>query len=260
MKLLRIILPNFNYRDGLNRNLNSICEQVGADGHQFEVVISDDTIDDSLKELFDERTEVHSFCRYVRGPQRGAVENWNRCLEDLDADYSLFLHHDETLASPLFLSALISLLETDKYDVVILPLRKQKDGKVYKHYPRFLQYLFVAFPALLFTCNAFGSPSVFVFRSSMAKAYDAKLRWLVDVEWYYQFLVERPRVKLVSCKDLIILSDLDFAETETNDMAVDDLLPREAKHIGSKHDLCSCHFKSWLAFLKVPIKIYAMLR
>jgi len=155
---------------------------------------------------------------------------------------------------------LIRVLETDKYDVVILPLRKQKRGRVYKHYPRFLQYLFVAFPALLFICNAFGSPSVFVFRSSLAKKYDAKLRWLVDVEWYYQFLVERPRIKIISCKDLIVLSDLDFAETETNDMEVDKLIPKEAEHIIGKHNIRSWYFSSLLAFLKGPIKLYEILR
>ena len=259
MTLLTIFLPNYNYLSGFKKNYEQICLQKNYDKRKVSVLISDDSSDGAINEFYQDAVSSNKQYTYVIGPKLGAVPNWNECLDRLGSEYAMFLHHDEYIASEFFIENILKICETKEYDLIILPLRKKRNERMFLHYPKILKFLFVVFPFLLYSCNPFGSPSVIIFRSKLSKRFDKNLRWMVDVEWYYQLLKPKPKLLLLSGREYEIISNLDFTETETNDMDVSKLIPVERDYISKKHGLKRYVFHNVWKSLKIPVKIYEWL-
>ena len=259
MSVLTILLPNYNNLPGFIKNHEQINVQKNYDHKKVSILVSDDSSGGAIRKFCQDRILKNKQYTYVTGPKLGAVPNWNACLERLESEYAMFLHHDEYIASEFFIENILKICETKEYDLIILPLRKKRNGRIFSHYPKTLKFLFITFPFLLYTCNPFGSPSVIIFRSKSSKRFDDNLRWMVDVEWYYQLLKSKPKLLLLSGREYEIISDLDFTETETNDMNVSKLIPIEREYIRKKHELKRYVFHNvWKSF-KIPVKIYEWL-
>ena len=256
MTLLTVILPNYNYLSGFIKNCDQIERQINYDEEKVKFIVSDDSSNNDIKKYFTDNLSSQKRFVYYSGPKLGAVPNWNECIEIADAKYSMFIHHDEYISSKNFLTSVIEILEDDQYDLIILPLIKVRGKYNCSHYPTYLKRLFIMVPSLLFACNPIGSPSVVIYKTKTAEKFDGNLRWFVDVEWYYRFLIKRPKVKILNEEQFAIISDLNFSDTETNDMDVINILPKEQEYVMKKHNLPKYIFSHFLKSLRIPVKIY----
>ena len=254
--ILNIAIPVYDYFTGFLRNIELLNHQISSGNNAVTICISDDSNNSDVENYYSTNFAKNPLYTYIKGPQKGAVANWNRCIEGNDSIYSLVMHTDEYVESEEFIRTLIPILETLEYDIIILPLKKETKTKSYLHYPFVFKYLFLLFPQLLFACNPFGSPSVFIFKNELCNGFDESLRWFVDVEWYYQFLKKRPKVKIINCKFMSICSDLSYPNSITASLDVKQLRIHEANLISKKHCVNNLLFSYVFRFLRLPVKIY----
>ena len=181
-RTLTIAIPVYDYFEGFQRNIKILDHQISSGEYSITIFISDDSNNSDVENFYRAGFVKNPLYAFKKGPQKGAVANWNQCIEVNDSIYSLFIHTDEYVECEEFIRTLLPILETLEYDIIILPLKKVTKTKSYFHYPHFLKYLFLLFPQLLFACNPFGSPSVFIFKNELCNKFDESLSWFVDVE------------------------------------------------------------------------------
>lgn len=197
---LSVLLPAYEHPAGVERILAALapdaCDAV-------EVLVSDDSASDGVEEAVGRYAGRFPDLRYSRNrPGLGAVANWNHLVRSAGGEHVVLLHHDEVPATTGFLKCVLETLERDpEIDVLVLEcLLVQQPGKAVAHMPRWLRRLVVErAPGYLLRRNVIGSPSTLVVRRERYPEYDARLRWLVDVEAYVRLLEACPKVAFSSC-------------------------------------------------------------
>jgi len=86
-----ILIPAYNQPQYLRDALTSIKYQTFKD---FEVIITDDSCDNSMESIVDEYPELD--IKYYKNPVRlGSPRNWNEAIGKSSGEYIKFLHHDD---------------------------------------------------------------------------------------------------------------------------------------------------------------------
>src|SRR2546423_12636792 len=94
--LISICIPSYNEPELLERALLSIINQ---DYKNVEVIISDDTPDESVKKIIPEYSNRLQLSYYQNLPSLGSPKNWNAALNKGKGEYLMLLHHDDWLAN-----------------------------------------------------------------------------------------------------------------------------------------------------------------
>jgi glycosyltransferase involved in cell wall biosynthesis len=214
--LLSILVPTFQFTEGFLRiigNLNAL------DGEDCEVIVFDDSPDDSIRNTITNLPKSYSAqLTYIHNkPALGAVSNWNALLDSAHGKYCLLMHHDEFPIGDNFLGNLLkSLQENPDVDVLILDciLIDFKNGYNRRHLPMWLRKLVInRFPQYLFRRNVIGPTAALVIRRSIYPRFDVQLRWLVDVDLYARLI---KAAKLICmCPDIKIGSMLNRSDSIT---------------------------------------------
>lgn len=258
MEILTIIIPTYNNVQGLSNNINQFKKQKDYDANSITFTISDDSENDDIKNYFKTVQPHFNRITYRKGPQSGAVHNWNACLKQVSSKYLLFVHHDEYVLSDLFLNKILTVLACNDNDVLVLPLLKEINGSFVKHYPIRLKFLFIYFPSLLFMCNPFGPPSVLLIKKDIVEEFDSNLNWFVDVEWYFRIFKKKMKTKILDDIDFQIVSDLNFDASITKKLDLLSLKPKEQKYIMEKHSLPRRTFNIFFNLFKLPVRIMGL--
>lgn len=182
---ISICIPAYRRPDYLKRLLNSIAIQKYPD---YEVVVTDDSPDELVKEICDFYTSKIQQLRYVRNPvPLGTPANWNAAIKLAKGKWIKLMHDDDWFADEMALqefakvalkeesvfifSAYINTYEDRKNDKVIMP-EKYRLRMALKE------------PAILVAKNFIGPPSVTLHRNDGRFFYDLQLKWLVDIDMY----------------------------------------------------------------------------
>ena len=188
MKILSILLPTFNFSEGVIRILEAFKN---APASLVEIIINDDS--DNLEVLTAVSPLIKRYPSLItynkNSPAQGPVANWNSLLDKATGQYVLFMHHDEYPANDFFLSSLLSKLQNDDLDVLVLRciLVSSLGTRKRPHVPLFIQLIVLKFfPSYLFKRNVIGSPSCLVVRRTKYPRFNLQLKWLVDVDLYWQ--------------------------------------------------------------------------
>jgi glycosyltransferase involved in cell wall biosynthesis len=202
--LLSILIPLFNYPEGLVRILNKLNLK---NVKQCEVLVFDNSDNNSIKKLIDAwRLKSKFNITYHRNdPSIGAAKNWNNLLDAAKGKFSLLMHHDEFPIKSDFLSQLCDKIE--KYpekDIFILDciLVNPVSGRNQHHLPTFIKSLLLkSHPTYLYRRNYIGPSATFVCRTNSYPRFDDRLIWLIDVDLYVQmFLKSRKYMYLPNIK------------------------------------------------------------
>lgn len=186
MKTFSIVIPAYDQLSLLQQAVASVLQQAWTD---YELIVSDDSTNDDIRQYINSVGDNR--IRYIRH-QRGAsaADNWNEGLQQAAGQYLILLHHDERMQSPAYLQHLSHLLP--QYDVVVSSVEVSVNGKPKpRRFPKWMRSFFVQHPALLFFMNTIGPCACLCFRCEQRQPFDTRLRWLVDVEWYYRMLKGR---------------------------------------------------------------------
>lgn len=191
--MISICIPAYSRIRYITRLLDSIANQSYWD---FEVIISDDSIDDSVCELTKKYESKFKIYYYKNAPSLGTPANWNYAISKAKGDWIKLMHDDDwfsskeslqkfvdaTLKGPKFIySAYNNFIESKE---VYLPVhnRNAKINEILKH------------PLLLLSENIIGPPSVTLFHKSILEKYDERMKWRVDLEYYIRIIKKEKEV------------------------------------------------------------------
>lgn len=197
MKLPRvsICIPTYCQIDYLREALRSVKEQ---DFDDYELIISDDTPDDTVQKLvasigFDDR--LHYYRNLV---SLGSPENWNSAVRLAKGEYIKLLHHDDRFSHSGALSAFVRLLDAHSDADFAFSASSAVNilhGHSHNHIPSLGQVdQLIEAPEKLFFKNIIGAPSATIYRNGLDFEYDTNLQWLVDVDFYIQLLSKNSNV------------------------------------------------------------------
>ena len=182
MKTFSIVIPAYNHLSLLQRALDSVIRQEEAD---YEVIVSDDSSDDKIERYIQEMNnpDIHYY-RHQKGIR--AADNWNWGLQKGTGRYLILMHHDEEMAECNYLKRVQQQMEQGA-DITISTVCVNGQKKK-RHANRRLKEFVCNHPTLLFLLNVIGPCACLTFRKELLQPFNTDLRWLVDVEWYYQML------------------------------------------------------------------------
>lgn len=196
-----ICIPTFNQIEFLKKNLESIVIQSFTD---YEIVISDDSTNDAVKKFVDAFLKNRSI-KYIyhhNSPGLGSPINWNKAISLASGEYIKILHHDDWFSKEDSLLKFVNALnDTTNSDFAFCSSNifdvKNETYSLNSPDNDFLNNL-KKDPLILFNCNKIGAPSATIFRNDNKLEFDAKMSYLVDVDFYIQCLQQNPEYTFIN--------------------------------------------------------------
>jgi glycosyltransferase involved in cell wall biosynthesis len=188
MALLSICIPSYKQPKLLLRCLKSIEMQSYKN---VEVIISDDTPDESIKNVAEQFTGKLFIKYFKNDPALRSPSNWNNALDKAVGKYSMLLHHDDWLADKNTLKEFIEVLQHDEHiDFVFsrnTAIYESGNSTILQTFPSIIRTMKKK-PNHLLRSNVIGPPSNVVLKTSINVRYDTNFIWLVDVDYYVRLL------------------------------------------------------------------------
>jgi glycosyltransferase involved in cell wall biosynthesis len=187
---ISVCIPAYKHREYVGRLLKSLADQTFKD---FEVIITDDSPDDSLLDLVSEYIDKLSL-RYFKNAQAlGTPENWNEGIRHAKGQWIKLMHDDDWLASPGSLQVFVDAIKrnpaTDFFFSAYYNVKGNEAEIVRPGSLRIRQLQ--QNPVTLLSKNVIGPPSVVIHRKDDNFFYDKNLQWLVDMDFYMRYLDKR---------------------------------------------------------------------
>lgn len=185
--LVSICIPTYKQLDHLALTLKSIEEQTFKN---FEVVITDDTQDDSVLLLIRSLKLKYKINYYKNSHQLGSPSNWNEAIKKSCGTYIKIMHHDDKFNRPDSLEIFVNKMEQNKNISIAFSASCGSNFTSKLHVinrPSVSNVnSFILAPFLLTSSNIIGAPSAVMFRRDIDLLFDDKIKWLVDVDFYIQ--------------------------------------------------------------------------
>jgi glycosyltransferase involved in cell wall biosynthesis len=202
-----ICIPTYKQPELLKNLLKSIESQTFKN---FEVIISDDTNDNSV-ELIANANWPFKVKFYKNNLPLGSPENWNNSIEKATGEWVKIMHHDDYFANDESLEVMHnSISKNSEFDFffcsTIIYKTKTKEIIHYEPNEKYIDSL-LTHPINLFSANVIGAPSATIFRRNLNVKFDKSLIWLVDIEFYTQVIL---KYKIFRILDRLIVTCVDL--------------------------------------------------
>ena len=184
-----IAIPAFGYAgkgvEFLTHNLEVLKAQTFKD---FEIILSDHSIDDTIKGVFDEYSSKNFNIKYFRNENgRGIISpNLNNAMKHCEGKWIKVLFQDDFLfdENSLQLQA-NALIANPDIKWLITTFIHSNDGIIY--YRLFHPHLS---PNIWNGTNTLGNPSNLTIKNEDLMFFDEGLNWLVDCDYYYKLYLK----------------------------------------------------------------------
>lgn len=194
--LLSILIPTYNYSYGLERILKAFINVKKSYLAKIEFLISDDSNNvyevKKIRDICCLYKEKYKYnLAYFEGTKSSnPIDNWNSLIIKSNGLYRQIIHHDEFFSNHKDIERLLEAITLKKYDIYILKIYLVKKMFIYNHIPNYvIKFFLKLFPSFILIKNFVGPSACFVYRSSNEGIFNAKLKWLVDVDLYYRLLL-----------------------------------------------------------------------
>lgn len=178
-----ICIPAYKHLDFLKRSLDSILEQDFSD---YEIVITDDSPDNSLEKLVISYNEPR-INYYKNTTALGSPENWNEGLRKAKGEYIKIMHHDDWFTRPDSLRLFVDMLDSNpQADIAFsasCDIHSNNERIEHVAQPSFLKAVRQE-AETVYLHNRFGAPSACIFRNKPEYRFDIEQKWLVDIDFY----------------------------------------------------------------------------
>lgn len=202
MPLVSICIPTYKQVEYLKKCLESILTQ---DFFDYEIIISDDTPDNSVKFFVEEYLKGKSYRYYRNQISLGSPKNWNNTITKATGKYIKIMHHDDYFMHTYSLRKMVTAIEKNNGDFAfcsseVIFSKTKKTSKIHFVSAKQLR-LIKKNPYLLFYKNFIGPPSSIIHRNYNL-FYDVEFIWLVDVDFYIQQILSNN--KIIQIKEPLI--------------------------------------------------------
>jgi glycosyltransferase involved in cell wall biosynthesis len=203
MPKVSICIPTYKQTQHLKKALDSVITQ---DFRDYEIIISDDTQDDSVKNLLQSYQFNNAMYYFQNIPALGSPENWNFAISKANSEYIKILHHDDYFTSKNSLGKFVALLDNNPQADFAFSgseVEMLEQNKIIKsHCSKQAFQLISQKPSELLITNHIGAPSSTIVRKANVIEFDKNMKWLVDVDWYIQLL--NINNKIVSTNEYLV--------------------------------------------------------
>lgn len=220
MPLISICVPAYKRLDYLERLLNSIAGQTFRD---FEVIISDDSPDESVEQLIVPYRAQFPISYFRNVPSLGTPGNWNFGISKATGEWIKLIHDDDWFATPESLAVFAA--QTGKGPRFIFSAYsncysdgKKPDQPVY--FWKSWRKRIVEEPVTLLAYNVVGPPSVTLVHRSIAEQYDERMKWRVDMDFYVRLLQQE---KVYTCINQLLIN-VGVSETQVTNVCFENPL------------------------------------
>jgi glycosyltransferase involved in cell wall biosynthesis len=198
MSKVSICIPTYQQTIYLKRCIESILIQSFKD---YEIIISDDTKDDSIATFLKTTYAQLTIQYYKNTPSLGTPANWNKAISMASGTFIKVMHHDDFFTQSHSLEKMIQAMEENKADFLCCDTDvwhiQENEHRVHQiKHKRF--HAITANPLKLFFNNWIGAPSATMFRNENHIAYDERFKWLVDLDQYIQILFKRKKAVYIA--------------------------------------------------------------
>jgi len=187
---LSILIPAYNYSQGIERILDRAKELKNINKRKYEIIIYDNSVNSRIRNIYKKYSHYLNIY-YKKNPKfGGAVNNWNSLLKAAKGKFILMIHHDEVPEKKNFFKKLITKIETYKnFDIFFFNCLLVNNNNIIRpNFFFFLKKLIITyFPAYILRRNVVGSISNIVFKNKKI-LFDKRLVWFVDAEFYYRLI------------------------------------------------------------------------
>jgi glycosyltransferase involved in cell wall biosynthesis len=194
---ISICIPAYQRATYLQRLLESIAIQTFTN---FEVVISDDSSDDSVKKLVDSYSDRFLIRYFKNEVPLGTPANWNAAIQKARGEWIKLMHDDDWFAQPQSLEIFASQAQQHK-SLFLISAYYNYDEETRKQKPQFMSSIakkrVLRQPAVLLARNVIGPPSVTLLHNSIKELYDERLKWRVDIEFYIRILQQQHSIQYI---------------------------------------------------------------
>lgn len=189
MPKVSICIPTYMQVEYLRKTLDSILLQTYSN---YEIIICDDSPDELVKQLVNSFDFGDKLKYYKNIKPLGSPKNWNKTIELANGEYIKMLHHDDFFSNPFSLENYVMMLDKNPdcdfaFSAAIAMNINENKTWIHSATKQQLEILREN-PRQLFFSNFIGPPSSTIYRSKRNYKYDVNLKWVVDFDFYIQFL------------------------------------------------------------------------
>lgn len=254
MPKISITIPAYQNVTALQRLLDSIATQTFTD---YEVVITDDTPDSSVKDFVTSYQKIKHIKYYKNLTPLGTPENWNEGIRKASGEWIKIMHHDDWFSSNDSIKQFDNLTKNQSGIIFSGYHNVNSNGvksKVIAGAGNVKQV--VKNPWLLFVKNTIGPPSTTLVHRSNQNWFDPNLKWFVDIEFYIRYLQNKNNLHF--CNNPLInigIHDAQVTKTAFRNAAIE--LP-EAQYLINRYGIkplqsISVYDSWWRLFRNVNI-------
>lgn len=169
------------------RCIESIIKQ---DYKFVEVIISDDSPDENIKETIHPYTKVLNIKYFHNNPSLGSPKNWNAALAKANGYLLILLHQDDWFNASNSLTSYVKAFKQTDADFVFCQntaIDENGNAIILQSLPTLLNELSEK-PNHLLLSQVIGPPSNTMLKKTIEIRYDERFIWLVDVDYYSRIL------------------------------------------------------------------------
>ncbi len=192
--MVSICIPTYKQVEYLKKCLESVLAQ---DYKDFELIISDDTPNDSVEQLLKIILKEIKYSYNRNSPSLGMPENWNSAIKKAEGKYIKIMHHDDFFIQTDSLRLMVEEIEKQQASFLFCQTDvwypKTNTHHIHKISKKQLAIL-KSNPEFLFFKNMIGAPSATICINNKTFSYDKNFKWLVDIDYYMQYLFSTNKV------------------------------------------------------------------
>lgn len=186
--LVSICVPTYRQPAFVSRLLDSIIAQQYK---HIEVILSDDSLDDSIAKVAETYTLKLPIRYYPHNPALKSPRNWNFALDRAAGDYVMLVHQDDWFHDEYAIQKYLKAFEDNpNADFVFCKntaITPEGKAIVLQTFPWLIKTI-QRDPYHLVRSDVIGPPSNVMLKKSVTVRYDEELVWLVDVDYYVRLI------------------------------------------------------------------------
>lgn len=199
LPLISICIPAYKRTEYLSRLLHSISTQ---HFNNFEIIISDDTPGNEVLLIVNQYQSILPIKYIHNSPALGTPANWNNAIAHASGEWIKLMHDDDAFAHPnalqVFADAVRAHPKASFFFCGYINCSPGSRSPV-PFAGKLRSAALQRSASTLLSKNIIGPPSTTLVRRNIHPAYDERLQWLVDIDFYisvlkassYEFIPER---------------------------------------------------------------------